>query len=356
MYKEEVRHILPHLSPTELLKFFNFEPLNRAMRGKTSAIGESIEVTHLSLWDYLSTIPEKFLNDPRYIELYHNTALKIANKLVLEGLLSPTGTKSGIYQQFLGNGYDMLKADHNCYNFMIYGFPEVVDHFKDSVRIIEVKNIKANDNKDSDTNIGTGFALLYKDQKQYFITAKHCLPKEADIRIKLFLGNDKQYSLPHKIYAHTLENIDVAIINFSNDKLISDKFFRLEHPYLLDSILVMGYPPIPGTNDAVLVSSTGEVTAKANSYFHNYDQIYVNANIKGGSSGSPIINSYGNVIGIIIESPRDIKNTELQDELRFGTGLTSSVINEILESIEQGLDNHVEIDFLCNSDGSFKIK
>ena len=61
-------------------------------------------------------------------------------------------------------------------------------------------------------------------------------------------------------------------------------------------------------------------------------------------------------IGLIIESARDIKNNALQDELRFGTGLTSSVINEILESIDQGLGNHVEIDFVSNSDGSFRIK
>ena len=123
----------------------------------------------------------------------------------------------------------------------------------------------------------------------------------------------------------------------------------------MDKILVCGYPPIPGTTDSVLVSSTGEITAIANTYFHKYDQIYVNANVKGGSSGSPIINEYGSVAGIIIESARDSKNNELQDELRFGTGLTSELIFEILESVNKDGKSHKKLNFKVNENNSFEI-
>lgn len=350
MYKEEVRYILPHLSPTELLKFFNTEALNRAMRGKKLKPGESTTIEHLSLSDYLATVPQKYLYDSKYISLYHNTALKIVNKLVYEGLLSPVGEKSGIYQQYKGNGYNAEKAFHNCYDFLVYGFPEVLEHYKDAVRLIEII-----DNATKEVYIGTGFAVLYQHQKQYFVTAKHCLPKNSEIRLKIFLGFGDGYSSPDNIYIHDDENVDIAILEFSDKKLLSDKFFRLEHPYLLDEILVMGFPPIPGTTDAILVSSTGEVTAKANTYFHRYEQIYVNANIKGGSSGSPIINRYGNVIGVIIESPRDSRNIELQDELRFGTGLTSNLIDEILESVNANGSVHKNLSFKVNSNDTFEI-
>ncbi|MFP9113920.1 serine protease [Flavobacterium sp. RHBU_3] len=350
MYSEEIKYILPHLSPTELLKFFNLEPANRALKGKNIKPGESVPFVPLSLSDYLATIPRNYLYDKKYINLYHNTALMIANKLVLEGLLSPVGERYGIEQQYKGNSYNAEKAHHNCYDFFIYGFPEVVDHFRDAVRLIEVK-----EKESCDINIGTGFAILYKHKKQYFITAKHCLPKKSEIRIKIFLGHGLEYESPENIYVHQDDNIDVAILEFSDRKLVSDKFFRLEHPYILDNILVMGYPPIPGTSDAVLVSSTGEITAKANTYFHKYEQIYVNANIKGGSSGSPIINTYGNVVGIVIESARDIKNNELQDELRFGTGLTSNLIQEIIESVNVSGSNHKILNFKTISNGSFEI-
>ncbi len=350
MYKEEVRHILPRLSPTELLKFFNYEGLNRAFGGARVKSSEAIKVEPLSLWDYLTTIPHRFVYDPKYLGLYHNTALKIANKLVLEGLLSAVGNKSGIYQQYHGNGYNYEKAFHNCYDFLIYGFPEIIDHFQDAVRVIEIKTMET-----EEFHVGTGFALLFKHEKPYLVTARHCLPKNAEIRIKIFLGFGEGYASPENVYVPKDDFLDLAILEFSADKLISDKYFRLEHPYLLDNVLVMGYPPVPGTRDAVLVSSTGEVTAKANTYLHKYEQIYVNANIKGGSSGSPIINSFGNVIGIIIESARDISNSGLPDELRFGTGITSTDIHEMLESINSCLEIHKEMPFRVNPNGTFSM-
>ncbi len=348
MYKKEIRYILPYLSPSELLKFFNDEPANRALDGKELKAGDSVKMEFLSPFDYLSTIPKKHLYDQRYAGLYHNTILKIINKLVSEGLLSTWGNKTGIYQQFQGNSYDSEKMHYQCYDFLVYGFAEVVEHYRDAIRIIEVV-----DDKTKEVSVGTGFAILYNHTKQYFITAKHCLPRDSEIRLSIFLGLTKGYSFPENIYVHSDDNVDIAILEFSDKVALSYKFFILEPPYLLDTILVSGYPPIPGTTEAVLVSSTGEITAIANTYFHKYEQIYVNANVKGGSSGSPIINPYGSVVGIIIESPRDIKNNDLQDELRFGTGLTSNLIFDILESINNGGDIHKKINLKPNTNNSF---
>lgn len=334
-----------------MLKYFNDEPPNRALNGKNLKPGESAKMEFLSAWDYLNTIPRKFLYDKKYMGLYHNTTLKIINKLISEGLLSTWGDKTGIYQQLQGNSYDPEKMHNNSYDFLVYGFAEVVDYYQDAIRIIEVK-----DNKTEEVHVGTGFAILYNFEKQYFITAKHCLPKNCEIRTEIFLGFQGSYSHPENIYIHIDDNVDLAILEFSDKKLLSDKFFHLESPYILDNILVSGYPPIPGTTDSVLVSSTGEITAIANTYFHKYDQIYVNANVKGGSSGSPIINNYGSVVGIIIESARDSKNTDLQDELRFGTGLTSELIHKVLESINESGEFHKKLEFKVNENNSFEIK
>ncbi|OXG05102.1 trypsin-like peptidase [Flavobacterium araucananum] len=346
-----MHHILPHLSPTDLLKFFNLEPLNRLARKGKLKVGTSSELEQLSLSDYLSTIPRKFLYDTKYIQHYHNTALKIANKLVLEGLLSPVGNGRGIYQKYTGNGFDGNKAQKGYYDFLIYGFTEIIDYFKDAIRVLEVKDIGS-----KEINVGTCFAILHGQNKQYLITAKHCLPENNEIRIKLFLGFGEGYSYPQKIYVHKDDNVDIAVMEFSDKMLLSDRFFGLETPYLLDDILVSGYPPVPGTTDAILVSSKGEITAIGKSYFHKYEQIYVNANIKAGSSGSPIINSTGSVIGIVFESARDVKNSDLPDELRFGTGLTSTLINDIILSINTKDGTlHKELKFMPNPDNSFTM-
>jgi S1-C subfamily serine protease len=351
MYKKEIKHILPYLSPCELLKYFNDEPPNRALKGKDLKPGQSVPMEFLSLFDYLrEKVPRDVQNSPKYIGIYHNTALKIAHKLVAEGLLSTWGSKTGIFQQFQGNSYNTEKMYYNAYDFLIYGFAEVVDYYNRSIRIIEVA-----EDKTGKIDVGTGFAILYKHKKQYFVTAKHCLPKNSEIRMKILLGFSGGYAYPENIYSHIDDNVDIAILEFSDKMALSDKFFILETPYLLDKILVSGYPPVPGTADAILVSSTGEITTMAKTYFHKYEQIYVNANVKGGSSGSPIINEYGSVVGVIIESPRDIINNDLQDELRFGTGLTSNLIFEILESIDNNGDIHNKMKFSTNSNNSFRL-
>jgi|GEM_PF-3647599 len=343
--------MLPRLTPTLLLKFFGLEPINRLQREGKLKDNVSNTIEPLSLWEYLSTIPHKYTSDSRYIDKYHNTALKIAAKLVNEGLLTPVGDKRGIHQKYQGNGFDPRKEESGYYDFLIYGFPTILRYFKDAFRILEVEDLKTRD-----VSVGTAFAILHGLNRQFLVTAKHCLPPDNNIRLRIFLGFGKKYSHPNNIYVHQDDNADIAVLEFSDKVLLSSKFFRLEKPEMLDDIMGVGFPPIPGTNEALLVASKGEITAKGNTYLHNYDLIYVNANIKGGSSGSPIINSTGSVVGFIIESARDSNNSELQDELRFGTGLTSDLINELVLSIVEEGNLHKEVSFEVIENGSFIIK
>lgn len=349
MIKHKFRNSLPYLTPTDLLKFINLEPINKMAREGKLSVGKSVPFEHLSLWDYLNSIPSKFRDDPKYNSIYGSAILQITAKLVNEGLLSPVDSKSGLFQKYQGNGFDARLAAYGYYDFLIYGFSYIIEHFNDAIRIIEVQNLNTKDF----TN-GTGFTILFAPDRQFFVTAKHCLPKGNKINLKVFLGSD-DFACPEKIYVHPEENIDIAILEFSDKILLSDKFFHLEKPELLDDIVVAGFPPIPGVSEAAMVASKGEITSIANTYFHKYKQIYVNANIKGGSSGSPIINSTGYVVGIVIESPRDSQNPELQDELRLGTGLPSSLIYKLATMILDKDPKITEIRFEKNDDGSFTI-
>ncbi|BEV04594.1 serine protease [Chryseobacterium gambrini] len=340
---------LPYLTPTDLLKFLTMEPINKMAREGKIMVGKSVPLEHLSLWDYLTSIPSKFRDDPKYNGKYSEAILNIAGKFVSEGLISPLPGKTGVFQKYQGNGYNAKLAEYGYYDFLVYGFPYIINHFKDAVRVIEVQDLHT-----KDFSVGTGFSILFAPDRQFFVTAKHCLPKGSKINLKVFLGS-KGYASPENIYVHPDQNIDIAILQFSDSVLLSDKFFHLEAPELLDEIVVAGYPPIPGSVEATMVVSKGEITAVSGTYLHKYKQIYVNANVKGGSSGSPIIDSTGNVVGIIIESARDAVDNTLQDELRFGTGLPSSLIYLISTMI---LDNNPElkkIDFKKNEDGSFTI-
>lgn len=349
MSKYKLKNNLPYLTPTEFLKFINLEPINKLARENKLTPGASYPAEHLSPWDYLSTIPQKFTMDMKYNSAYGSAILNIVGKLTSLGILSPIPGKTGLFQQYQGNGFDSRIAEYGYYDFLVYGFPYVIEHFQDAIRVIEVVDLE-----NKDVSVGTGFAVLYPPDKQFFVTAKHCLPKNSKINAKIFLGFDN-YATPTNIYIHPDENIDIAILEFSDKVLLSDKFFHLENPEILDEIIVAGYPPIPGTSDAILVSSKGEITAIGNTYYHDHTQIYVNANVKGGSSGSPIINSTGYVVGIIIESPRDTKNPELQDELRLGTGMPSSMIENLIQMVIEQDSKLERIEFSSNDDGSFNI-
>lgn len=349
MPKNKLINNLPHLNPTEFLRFINIEPINRLAKDGKTKLGTSVPIEHLSPWDYLSLIPVKFRDHPKYNSLYGSAILNITAKFVNEGLLSAIPGKAGLFQKYQGNGFDSSIADYGFYDFLVYGFPYICEHFKDAIRLIEVVDLKS-----KDVTVGTGFAILFSSNRQFFVTAKHCLPRQSKINLKIFLGFEN-YATPNNIYIHPDENIDLAIMEFSDKVLLSDKFFHLEKPILLDEIIVTGYPPIPGTLDALMVCSRGEITAIGNTYHHDQNQIYVNANVKGGSSGSPIINATGYVVGIIIESPRDTKNHILPDELRLGVGLDSSVIYSLATKILDNDPNLKQLQFEENEDGSFNI-
>lgn len=349
MSKYKLKNNLPYLTPTEFLKYINLEPLNKSAREGKLKSGISHPFEHLSPWDYLSTIPTKYTHDMKYNSAYGSAILNIIGKLVSLGIISSIPGKSGLFQQYQGNGFDSRVAEYGYYDFLVYGFPYIIEHFQDAIRVIEVVDLKS-----KDVSVGTGFSILYPPDKQFFVTAKHCLPKNSKINLNIFLGFEN-YATPTNIFIHPDESVDIAILEFSDKVLLSDKFFHLETPEILDEIIVAGYPPIPGTADAILVSSRGEITAIGNTYHHGHTQIYVNANVKGGSSGSPIINSTGYVIGIIIESPRDVKNPELQDELRLGTGMPSSLIEDLVKMIIDKHSDLKQLEFTTNDDGSFNI-
>jgi serine protease Do len=338
---------IPYINPTSLLKFFSHF-VSRQLK-----IGEVVFPVYGSLSDYLLTVPENYRSDPRYSMDYHNELLKMAQLLVNEGLLSPMGSEIGLAQKFRCNGFrhgDLI--DYGYYDFMIYGFPAIRENFVDAVRQVILTNSKG------DKDIGTGFLTRYGN-KLYFVTAKHCLPKEHSILIPApDESGFKQPMLPKHIYFPADEKIDLAIIEIVNNNYIqvsdaetkiakgisfSDKYFLLGKPNILDQVLTMGFPPIQGFIDAIQVSetatiasglksTTGEITGQGLHYPGGCKEHFlISARVKGGNSGGPVINRFGLVVGMIIEL---LQNADTLDLLGYGVAVSSTVIEDLITSIE----------------------
>ncbi len=346
-YYETLREKIPYINPSNILEFLFHEPL-KYLKNIDTVTGVSYPLTHYSLHDYLKTIPEKYSLSPKYNQKYHNALLKMAQELVNEGLITPIGEKTGIYQQYMVNGLDGLKLKYGYYDYLIFGFPVIKKEFEEAVRFLEVEYIETGEFK-----IGTSFSILH-DNKQFLVTAKHCLPEDTVIKFKPFLSVT-QNTIPENIYYPIDDKVDIAILEFSDKLALSNSFFEIDRPYTLDKVMTVGFPPIQGVADAIQIASTGEITAITKTYWHNEEQILISSRVKGGSSGSPVINKFGYVVGIVTNTLVDPYDIKKPDELGFGLALSSSVLNKLLTSINKKDNNYYEMQVFEEKKG-FSVK
>ncbi len=245
---------IPYTNPTRILQFFNDSPMKQ-LTASGAKLGEKISIQTPTLADYYLTIPEKLRNESPYLEAYHNTLLKISQKLVAEGLLTPVGENKGFSQQFQGNGYDQPQLiQYGYYDFMILGFPTIRNNFQDTVLPIVIDHNSAIREEKIGTCFCVGFYNKERHLNLYCVTAKHCLIKNSLITIIPFLPTDPLE--PINIYFPVSENIDLAVIEYSDAVALGNKYFILDNPSILDPVLTMGFPPIQGLTDAIQVSET----------------------------------------------------------------------------------------------------
>lgn len=219
--------------------------------------------------------------------------------------------------------------------------------------------IKSNDrfgiNKNGDNDIGTAYYI----GDNMFVTAGHCVLDLS--RFTLQYQNGNQIRVCEVLFTDD-KSIDLAIIKADEEIQLTP--FMLGEPNILDDVLVMGYPPIPGM-DAVLISETGsvntfippvqkasagQVVAETKSYLPPMDYFLINCRVKGGNSGSPVINKHGLVVGTVVSLVYDSHGGSdggRYDIMGFGTCLSSKYI---LNVQKDGVAQEIEL-----NDGYYSI-
>ena len=211
------------IKATEILKFF-IPDHNNVSNGK---------ITPKSLGNFFSTIKDTKNVDVLQLAL-------ICKKLENEGLLIQSGTKheqspplSNCYYCF---DYRDTLAEYGTYEFIVYGFPHIRKTFSESVRPIVIKY-----DKDQDIEFGIGTYFIIGDN--VIVTAKHCLPTNASIKIT----NPLNEIVPiRKISVPQDDKIDIAIVLTEGEPFKGLKHFSLGIGNILDEVITMGYPSIPG--------------------------------------------------------------------------------------------------------------
>ena len=229
----------------------------------------------------------------------------------------------------------LRELDYGTYDFKYRGLPLVYEHFKDSV--VPITGITPKGKED----LGTAY---YIGEGQ-FVTAAHCIT--GFDRFNVLLHDETRLPITKVAFAkgQDLVQYDLAII--FTDAQISYPALWLADPEILDNVLTMGYPPVP-CFDLIKVAETasvgtiisggqksvvGQVVAPGNSYMSPLDYFLINARVKGGNSGGPVINEEGKVIGTIVETPFDSaggSDTGRYDIMGFGICLPSKYITQLM--------------------------
>jgi serine protease Do len=292
---------------TELVRFFHLD----IDRDKPEP------VPHKTLDQFCESKPEW------YESLNLQVVLKLCSRLEHAGYLW-RGSSSG--HPFLGTTYGAPhfieeNATYGEYRFVGYGYSSILDHFSPSIFPICVTK------ENEDVDIGTGFLA---GNQRTVVTARHVVENMKTVSIK---GPDGNPLRIEGIGVPDNPQMDIAIIQVAPVDEICPPL-RFGESEVLDEVICFGYPPIPGFDNILIAdvstvnhqvrASRGGIVATARAYLDRQDYILINARVKGGNSGGPVINAKGHVVGILVQIPMDASGNGELDALGYGVAVSKS--------------------------------
>ncbi|MBC7865333.1 MAG: trypsin-like peptidase domain-containing protein [Bacteroidia bacterium] len=250
------------------------------------------QMGYFSLYDFGLYIGETQLNggafSPFFVEQIVN---KLSENYII--ILTPDiGPKYSGERRFK-SGEDLTKFlyERDLILNLVCGWKYIINKYSSSVVKIEHKNSLG------DPAIGTGFyfgIIANGAPKDLIITNKLVVEKASEI--KVLSKDDGEIKFLSIIQDCSR---DLAFIVLENE--LSLPAFHLNSPIeILSEIITIGYPSIPMTKFAYQLVHRGEVNTYVEDYSGN--QLFLfSAKTSSGNSGSPIIDRFGMIAGIVTE-------------------------------------------------------
>jgi serine protease Do len=217
---------------------------------------------------------------------------------------------------------------YGTYRFYVEGWSGIRESFAGSVVKIDVTT------SDHQPGIGSGFTFL---KPNIIVTARHCVQGMSATTVVASDGRQIDVESDRWNYHPRGADVAVAILNES----IGAPFLWRE-PKVLDQVLTLGYPNIPGFEPPLvaecaeiaaqiypLVASVGTVSATALSYLDHQSYWLITAKVKGGNSGGPVIGDDGFVVGLVSSLT---KNADQPDHMGYQAAVSSREIMETITS------------------------
>ena len=200
-------------------------------------------------------------------------------------------------------------------------------------------------NADGDEGIGTAFHI----GEGVFVTARHVVEGMSDVHVIL-----NAQSLPGDILRTRPNEFDrferhAVSAHFHNDSTIDVAVFRIERysflpaiplgghlddwindrDFLLNEVLVIGYPPIPFTFEPIQIATRGHVAGVADLRQAKHVHFVLSVMARGGFSGGVVFSEWNVALGIVTMS---LLKDGLPEELGYLTVLS---VEPILQCLEQ---------------------
>lgn len=181
-----------------------------------------------------------------------------------------------------------------------------------------------------------------------FVTARHviegmvsCHIEIDDYRLSRLAkkawrerSDQRQSFIPIKAHEHPDPLKDVAV--FSEPTLATLPAIPLgshlddwiiDHDFVLNEVLILGFPPIPLSRENVLVATRGQINAVVDLINVDHVHFIASAMARGGFSGGVVISEWGFALGVVTSS---LLKNGVPEELGYLTVLTVEPILECL--------------------------
>ncbi len=257
-------------------------------------------------------------------------------------------------KSYCAPNFEERRSTYGEYEFIAHGISKVREHLMGSVRPVVVTKTNGDD------DIGTCFLL---GNSHTLVTARHVIENMRRIEI---LGNDDKPIHVINISIPENDNLDIAILLVSNRAFEGTQPFRYENHKILDEVLCIGYPPIPGFSDiqisditninSSVKSSRGRIVSMSSSYLDGQEYILLNARVKGGNSGGPVINSRGYVVGVLVQTSLASGENSKLDELGYGIAVPKESFFQLIKGENNPSPKIKDMPFKNIDGGGFKTK
>lgn len=325
---EEEQHFLTKV----MMKFFlplNYEKICQAMGWPVDQ-----EATRpFSLWKFVKYLEKSTQFQEPFKHLHHIQLL--ARRLADYGILIPSGIDAG------GPGgnqcyYNMkeltnLERENDFWLGSVLGGNYLRKKLEPYIVRIEGINKKGLN--------GTGSGVLIA--ADCILTCRHNI---CDMDVQSCWVGERQLEIKDQL---THNKYDIGII-----KIVPIEghltFPYLGTPYILDHTLALGYPPLRGMREPLLLAQSGEINAVGTEMFSGCECITISSITRPGNSGGPVFSLRGYIAGIVIESATSADSVAAQDtEKKAGTDspFYLAVSSNTLRTAIAEIDSSVQIRF-----------